>query len=96
MAVVSMALILLPEAVRGRRSGEEDFVEAGWDWGDCLSGNIAPILDATLPRRVSAETFSFCGCSNPAFRSGLDAGLAPFLPGLNASFNLRPGDGDRC
>jgi hypothetical protein len=101
-ALVSIGWILA-EAVRGR-SGEE-LVEIG-SGGGCLSGNIAPILDATLPRLLSAEFFSFsfsfslsfCNCSSPAppaFRSGLGVGLVPRRPGLKASFNLRPGEGDR-
>jgi hypothetical protein len=76
--------------VRGR-SGEE-FNDG---CGDCLSGNIAPILDATLPR-LSAVFFSFCNCSTAAaLRSGLGVGLGPRRAGLRASFNLRPGEGDR-
>lgn len=75
-------------------------MEAGWE--GCFSGNIAPILDTTLPRLLSAELFSVCNCSTaapPALRSGLGVGigigLVPRFPGLKASFNLRPGEGDR-
>jgi hypothetical protein len=50
-------------ADRGR-SGE-DVLEA--DCGDCLSGNIEPILDATLPRLLLVNAcFSFSGETSTA------------------------------
>jgi len=83
--------------VRGR-SGDE-FAENPDVWcGDAiLSGNIAPILDATLPLLLSdvAFSFSFGVNSTPPLLSGLDCGLGARFPGRSASFNLRAGDGDR-
>jgi len=76
-------------AVRGR-SGEE-FVDGS---GDCLSGNIAPILDATLPRLLSGMFFSFT-CNSAPPPSRLLLGLVARRPGRKASFNLLPGEGDR-
>ena len=79
-------------AVRGR-SGDEVFVSG---WGDCLSGNIAPILEATLPRLLSAVAF-FSSVDKlaprPGCRSGLVFGLGPRR--AKAVFNRAPGDGDR-
>ena len=84
--------------VRGR-SGEEFAENPDPCCGDCviLSGNMAPILDATLPLLLSevAFSFSFCICSTPPLLSGLDCGLDARLPGRSASFNLRAGEGDR-
>lgn len=74
------------------RSGEDD-AESGVV---CLSGNIAPILDATLPRRPSTppELLSLKLPPNPpALRSGLVLGLFP-LRGLNAAASRPAGDGD--
>lgn len=80
-------------AVRGR-SGDDEA-----DPGDDFSGKIEPSLDATLPRLLSAALFSFCNCSAPlppAWCSELgEVGLVPRFPGRKASFNLRPGDGER-
>lgn len=80
-------------AVRGR-SGEE-VVESVWD--DCLSGNIAPILEATLPRLLSAIVFFSCDDRltppPPGCRSGLVFGLGPRR--IKAFLIRAPGDGDR-
>lgn len=87
-------------AVRGR-SGE-DVIDS--DEGDCRSGNIAPILEATLPRLFSADgifscTDVFFSCVGelipppPARRSGLVFGLDPRRV---MAFFIRPaGDSDR-
>lgn len=90
-AFVSIAWIF---AVRGR-SGEL-VEEVAWD-AACLSGNIDPILDATLPRLLSAADFSFnvpTPPTPPGFRSGLVFGLEPRF-GVKACFNLPTGEGDR-
>lgn len=80
-------------AVRGR-SGED---VNGSDAGDCRSGNIAPILEATLPRLLSADGIFSCvdGLTPPppARRSGLVFGLEPRR--VKAFFNRPTGDGDR-
>jgi hypothetical protein len=90
-AFVSIAWTL---AVFGR-SGD---AVAETDCCVCLSGKIAPILDATLPRLPSDILFSFSSCNvsvrPPALRSGLDCWLDPLRPGRRASFNLPTGDGD--
>jgi len=90
-AFVSMVLIF---AVRGR-SGE--LVEDGTCDAACLSGNIDPILDATLPRLLSPADFSFnvpTPPPPPGFLSGLVFGLEPRF-GVKACFNLPTGEGDR-
>jgi hypothetical protein len=88
-AFVSMVWIF---AVRGR-SGE--FVtDTGWG-DDCLSENIELTLDATLPRLPSPPlALSFRSPTPPPLRSGLVLGLDPSR-GLNASFILPTGEGDR-
>lgn len=79
--------------VRGR-SGE-DATEL---CGDCRSGNIDPILDATLLRLLSAVLFFsliFAAAPPPpALRSGLVLGLVP-RRGCRASFNRPTGDAVR-
>ena len=79
------------------RSGEA--TEAVWGGeGGILSGNIDPILDATLPRLPSAVLlFSFCNMPNPTepgLRSGLVLGLGP-RRGVRASLSLPTGEDDR-
>jgi hypothetical protein len=62
----------------------------------CFSGNIAPILDATLPRLESAPP-SFWNTPNvppPALRSGLELRLEFDRLGLKASLSLPTGDVD--
>lgn len=79
-------------ADRGR-SGE-DVLDA--DCSDCLSGNIEPILDATLPRLLSANVcFSLSGETSPPppFRSGLVFGLDSRR--VKVSFIRPTGEGDR-
>jgi len=84
--------------VRGR-SGEEFAESPDACCGDCviLSGNMDPILDATLPLLLSDGAFSFSlgNWSPPPLLSGLDCGLGARFPGRSAFFNLRAGDGDR-
>ena len=78
--------------MRGR-SGE--FVADPGRGDDCLSANIEPTLDATLPRLPSPPLFSFFRTPNPpGLRSGLRLGLDP-RRGLNASLIRPTGDGDR-
>ena len=83
-------------AVRGR-SGEE---VTAIGCVDCRSGNMAPILDATLPRPFSPVlSFSFKFKSDPtppppALFSRLLLSPDPRL-GLRASFNLPTGEGER-
>lgn len=82
------------------RSGECDgelatiVVELELEVCDCLSGKMAPILEATLPLLASAAPalFSFWSMlpkPPPVFRSGL------VRRGLKASRSLPTGDGDR-
>lgn len=63
----------------------------------CLSGNIDPILEATLPRLPSVPNpLLFVGTAPTAplaFRSGLVLGLLA-LRGVKACFNLPTGEGD--
>jgi hypothetical protein len=79
--------------VRGR-SGE--FVAETCTEDDCLSENMEPTLDATLPRLPSPPLpLSFaCTPTPPDLRSGLVFGLGASR-GLKASFILPTGDGDR-
>ncbi len=66
----------------------------GWE-ALCRSGNIDPILEATLPRLPSPTDFSFnVPTPPPGFRSGLVFGLEPRF-GVKACFNLPTGDGER-
>ena len=81
-------------AVRGR-SGEE---VNGSVCGNCRSGNIAPILETTLPRLLSAVVVLSCDerlltPPPPTCRSGLVFGLDPRR--VKAVFNRPTGDGDR-
>lgn len=80
-------------AVRGR-SG--DAVKVEWPFG---SGKIEPSRAATLPRLLLLLLSDVpLLCSSPAVpvcRSGLALGLGARLPGRRASFNLRPGEGER-
>lgn len=78
--------------MRGR-SGE--FVTDTGRGDDCLSENIEPTLDATLPRLPSPPLPSFLRTPTPpGLRSGLRLGLDP-RRGLKTSFILPTGDGDR-
>lgn len=78
--------------MRGR-SGE--FVADTGKGDDCLSENIEPTLDATLPRLPSPPPPSFLRTATPpGFRSGLRLGLDP-RRGLKTSFILPTGEGDR-
>jgi hypothetical protein len=64
-------------AVRGRSGGGVATTAVGVG---CLSGNIDPILDATLLRLPSPAAFSLYPIPSPAppdFRSGLVFGLDP-------------------
>lgn len=80
-------------AVRGR-SGEE---AAGGCAADCLSGNINPILDATLPRLLStvdafSASFTADTVSATGLRSGLAFGLTLPLLDPKACFILPAGE----
>lgn len=81
-------LVLMGDSFPVRGRSGEDVTEFD------LSGKIPPSLEATLLRLLSAALLSFCNCSSPS-PSGLVLGLGPRLPGLRASFSLRPGEGDR-
>lgn len=79
-------------AVRGR-SGEEVNGSVSRDW---RSGKIAPILEATLPRLLSAMKLFSCDdglTSPPVCRSGLVFGLE--VRRVKAFFIRPAGDGDR-
>lgn len=77
--------------VRGRVGGEVTVFA-------CRSGNIDPILDATLPRLLSPDVaLSFNddpAPTAPVLRSGLVLGLGPRRK-IRASFSLPTGEGDR-